>query len=303
MQRIIQKISSWFNLNWIRSLLFDDIKIQNGQIFCACRHDAGIMKLEDAEFKVFLQSGEDGIIDFLLSKINVENKYFVEFGVENYYESNTRFLMMNRNWRGLVIDGSKRNIESIRRSYYYWKHDLNAVSAFITCDNINSLLRENTPEDIEHVGLLSIDIDGNDYWVFKEIDVISADILILEYNSLFGLDKKLTIPYNSTFERYEQHFTGGYFGASLPALIELADHKGYTFVGTNSFGSNAFFINKRHSVANLQVSQNISAFRYPTNVKGKEMLNRDMVIVELKDKELIDLDTMKHIKIYELGLE
>lgn len=162
MQRIIQKISSWFNLNWIRSLLFDDIKIQNGQIFCVCRHDASIMKLEDAEFKVFSQSGEDGIIDFLLSKINVENKYFVEFGVENYYESNTRFLMMNRNWRGLVIDGSKRNIESIRRSYYYWKHDLNAVSAFITCDNINSLLRENTPEDIEHVGLLSIDIDGND---------------------------------------------------------------------------------------------------------------------------------------------
>ena len=97
-----------------------------------------ISKLDEVEFQVFSQGGEDGIIQYLISKLNLPNKTFVEFGVENYRESNTRYLFMKNQWSGFVIDGSPENVR-------YLEHDigglgeLHATSAFITRENINDL--------------------------------------------------------------------------------------------------------------------------------------------------------------------
>ncbi len=199
-------------------------------------------KIQDYEFSVFSQWGEDGIIQKLISSVPIVNKTFIEFGVENFLESNCRFLMTKDNWSGYVIDGSDKNVETIKNSSYYWKFDLVAKSAFITAENINELLKESG--FAEDLGLLSLDIDGVDYWVLKAIDAYRPRILILEYNSVFGVDRAVTVPYKVDFIRGKMHHTNLYFGASLPALANLADEKGYFFVGTNSAGGNAFFVRK-----------------------------------------------------------
>ncbi|MDP2362736.1 MAG: hypothetical protein Q8M94_03085, partial [Ignavibacteria bacterium] len=120
--------------------------------------------INDFEFKIFSQFGEDGIIQHLIKYVKVENKIFIEFGVENYQESNTRFLMMNNNWQGFVMDGSDKAIKSLKNRNWYWKYNLTGKAVFIDKDNINELLA-NT--GFSNIGLLSIDLDGNDYHIFK----------------------------------------------------------------------------------------------------------------------------------------
>jgi hypothetical protein len=198
--------------------------------------------IADNEFQVFSQFGEDGIIQFLLRHIPIQNKVFVEFGVENYTEANTRFLLINDHWAGLVMDGGGENIEYIKNDPIYWRYNLMAVQAFITRENINGLLSENGIQG--EIGLLSIDIDGNDYWVWEAIDVINPVIVIVEYNHRFGPDRAVTIPYDPKFVRTAAHYSNIYYGASLKALCLLAERKGYAFVGCNSAGNNAFFVRK-----------------------------------------------------------
>lgn len=200
------------------------------------------LNLIDNEFRVFSQWGEDGIIQMLLRHIEIPNKIFIEFGVENYTESNTKFLLVNDNWAGLVIDGSSENICSIKKDTIYWQHNLKAVHAFIDQDNINNIIAENGIKG--EIGILSIDIDGNDYWVWQAIEVVNPAIVIIEYNSKFGKDKAVTIPYDPSFVRSEAHYSMLYVGASLKALYKLGKTKGYAFVGSNSAGNNAFFVRR-----------------------------------------------------------
>lgn len=196
--------------------------------------------VSQAEFKIFSQWGDDGIIDWLVEHLNIEHKLFVEFGVENYTESNTRFLMMHKNWSGLIFDGSQRHIDDVKNSYYYWMYDLTAKKAFIDKNNINQLISEWS--SVQDIGLLHIDIDGNDYWIWEEIDCIQPIIVIVEYNALFGNERAITIPYQADFYRSQAHHSNLYYGASLKALDVLANKKGYTFIGCNTAGNNAYFI-------------------------------------------------------------
>jgi hypothetical protein len=199
-------------------------------------------KLSAYEFRVYSQFGEDGIIQFLINNIDVKSKTFVEFGVENYRESNTRFLLMHDNWRGLIMDGSAYNMAFVQADDIYWRYELKAVSAFVTRENINALLCDNGMEG--EIGILSIDIDGNDYWVWKAISVVSPAIVIVEYNARFGAERAVTVPYKADFDRQREHYSMLYWGASLAAFVALGKEKGYAFVGCNSAGVNAFFVRK-----------------------------------------------------------
>lgn len=202
-----------------------------------------VEKMKDSEFRVFSQWGEDGIIQFLTRNVDISKKVFVEFGVDQYdIESNTRFLLAKDNWAGLIIDRSKEAIEKIKQSPTYWLYNLKAVEAFITKDNINEILEENGVTG--EIGLLSIDVDGNDYWIWEAINVVSPIIVIIEYNYRFGVDHAVTIPYDEGFDKNAVHKSGLYFGASLKALCQLGQRKGYSFVGCNSNGVNAFFVRK-----------------------------------------------------------
>src|SRR6267378_6208629 len=213
--------------------------------------------LRDAEFKVFSQFGDDGIIQYLIHRLAPLSDSFVEFGVENYRESNTRFLLLNNNWRGLVLDGSQHCIEHIQADEIYWRHTLTARCAWITRDNINDLLKE--AGFAGEVGLLSIDIDGNDYWVWGKLTVIDPVIAITEYNSIFGPELAVTIPYDPKFARHRAHYSGQFWGASLPALTQLAHRKGYSLVGCNSAGNNAYFV-RNDKIDNLPVLTAKEAF-------------------------------------------
>ena len=199
-------------------------------------------RLQDTEFKVFSQFGDDGIIQYLIYHAKPTSQTFVEFGVENYQEANTRFLLVNDNWRGLVMDGNPSHIQSIQREEIYWRYDLTAASAFIDCDNICSLLTEHGFSG--ELGILSIDIDGNDYWVWDRITNVDPTIVIVEYNSVFGADRAVTVPYNPSFIRSAAHESCLYWGCSVKALCLLALQKGYAFVGCNSNGNNAYFVKK-----------------------------------------------------------
>lgn len=195
--------------------------------------------LSEVEFRVFSQWGEDGILQYLVRALPGLPRAFVEFGVQDYLESNTRFLLLKDNWSGLVLDGSADDIDAIRASRLHWRHDLTARCAFITRENINALLAGRFQAD--GIGLLSIDLDGNDYWVWEAIQA-RPGIVVCEYNGLFGDGRALSVPYLADFERGKAHYSHLYFGASLPALRRLAGRKGYVFVGANSAGNNAFFV-------------------------------------------------------------
>jgi hypothetical protein len=203
---------------------------------------AGFRSLQESEFKVFSQWGEDGIIQALVREVPVPHRVFVEFGVENYTEANTRFLLLNCGWRGLVMDGDRAQVEQILASREHWMFDLRVAHAFVTRGNINALLREH--DVTGDIGLLSIDIDGNDYWIWEAIEGVTPAIVVAEYNYRFGPTAAVTIPYRDDFSRFEAHPSWIYYGASLAALCLLAERKGYDFVGCGRAGVNAFFVRK-----------------------------------------------------------
>jgi hypothetical protein len=207
------------------------------------------------EFQVFSQYGDDGIIQFLISRLPIANRIFVEFGVEDYREANTRFLLVNNHWEGLVMDGDPQKALHIQKDDLTWYHRLKSKQAFITRENINGLILESRfPEEI---GILSIDIDGVDYWVWEAINVVRPTIVIIEYNSLLGSETFLTVPYRSDFRWRSNGEPGYYWGASLSALTELGKKKGYDLFGCNSAGNNAYFIrqDRRGKIPKSEVPQ------------------------------------------------
>lgn len=214
--------------------------------------------LADAEFCGFSQWGEDGIIDWLVERLPGIPQTFVEFGVANYLESNTRLLLFLRNWCGLVMDGSMEHVSDIQRQDIYWRYELAAKCTFIDRDNINEVI--STAGFRGDIGLLSIDIDGNDYWVWQAIDVVTPVIVVCEYNAVFGDRYQLSVPYQADFQRSRAHHSNLYFGASLPALVKLGEEKEYSFVGTTSTGCNAFFIRNDFAPLIVAALDNISAF-------------------------------------------
>ena len=202
------------------------------------------------EFRVFSQWGEDGIIQHLVRELGLGRDVFIEFGVQNYLESSTRFLLCNDNWAGLVIDGSEEHIQFIKSDPIYWRYNIKAECSFITAENINGIISRNGISG--EIGLLSVDIDGNDYWVWQAIDVVQPVITVVEYNARFGPDAAVTIPYEPAFVRSEVHHSMLYFGASLKALCVLGKKKGYAFVGCNSAGNNAFFVRQDRMTSGLR---------------------------------------------------
>ena len=221
----------------------DKLLILQGQALAVANAERAPLKsLHQAEFKVYSQFGEDGIIQYLIQEAIILDceKIFVEFGVQDYTESNTRFLLQSNYWKGLIIDASTKYMNSVRESDLYWRHDLTALSAWIDRDNINNLLSKNGFEG--DIGILSIDIDGNDYWIWEAINAINPVIVIVEWNSVFGPNHLITVPYSKFFDRHKAHFSCLYWGASIAAFEALGKRKGYSLIGSNSAGNNLFFV-------------------------------------------------------------
>ena len=188
-------------------------------------------------FKVYSQCDEDGIIQEIFRRIGNGNRVFVEFGVETGVECNSAKLLME-GWRGLWLDGSSAHVAHIRKSLDAFVRDgrLRVIESFITAENINALMAEGgVTGDID---LLSIDIDRNDYWVWKAIEVVKPRVVIIEYNATLRPPLSLVVPY----EPMQTWNGSNYFGASLEALVKLGREKGYRLVGCSFSGANAFFV-------------------------------------------------------------
>jgi len=241
--------------------------------------------INDYEFKIFSQFGDDGIIQYLIKNVEIKNEIFIEFGVENYLESNTRFLMMNNNWSGFVMDGSDKAMNALKNQNWYWRYQLTHKAVFIDKDNINALL---DGTDYANIGLLHIDLDGNDYHILREIDLskLNPSIIIMEYNSVFGKDKKITVPYDKNFIRAKSHFSNLFWGASLPALTQAAINKGYSLVGCNLAGNNAYFV--KNGLLNEKIKE-LSIDEAYKESKFRESRNMDYSLSYIAGEERLQM--------------
>ncbi len=264
-----------------------------------------IKDLSEVEFQVYSQWGEDGIIDWLVNKSPDIPKSFLEIGTENYKESNTRFLLINKNWDGFIIEADKSSVKDIKSQRIYWRHNLTVENTFISQNNINTIIKKNNIP--RKLGLLSLDIDGVDYWILKKLSVLDPSIIICEYNSLFGQKKAITVPYKNNYIRSNEHFSNLFYGASIRAFINLLKKRNYFFIGTNSAGNNAFFVKQNiwKKINKLITDKKIfeSKFRESRNSNGKlTFLNKKKSLQLIKNKTVIDLKNNKKRKLFELGL-
>jgi len=198
------------------------------------------------EAKVFSQNGEDGVLLYLFSRIGTTNRGFVEFGFGDGTECNAMNLLVNWGWRGVLLDANPEKVARARRLLDLRLGERAAevviADALLTRENVNALLPEyaHDPEP----DLMSIDVDGNDYWLWQALTALRPRVLVVEYNATFGPQRSITVPYDPEFDCYAKHPGGFYHGASLQALAKLAGEKGYLLAGCESHGVNAFFVRR-----------------------------------------------------------
>lgn len=198
---------------------------------------ADTKRLNRYEYQVYSQSGEDGILTEIFNRIGITDRFFVEFGVGNGLENNTTYLLI-KGWNGLWIDANTQSIGYINEKFrsIIDAGRLVAKESFITAENIEEIFRQtNVPREFD---VLSIDIDGNDYWVWEAIKNYQPRVVVIEYNALFPPDT----PWVMAYQPLKRWGEDSYFGASLKSLETLGLYKGYRLVGCNLTGVNAFFV-------------------------------------------------------------
>jgi hypothetical protein len=191
--------------------------------------------LMNFERKVSSQNGEDGIIREIFNRIGTTDKFFVEFGIQDGRECCTRDLVENQGWSGLWLEGSPEDAERARQNFA--RFPIKVLQRFVTAENIVAALEEaGIPREFD---FLSIDVDGNDYWIWKAVVArYSPRAMVIEYNSTFGSRQPWVVPHDPNFLNDGTAF----FGASLESFARLGKEFGYHLVGCDSNGINAFFV-------------------------------------------------------------
>lgn len=205
---------------------------------------APLPRLDEVEFRSFSQHGEDGILLYLFSLLGTTNKQAVEICAGDGVECNTANLIINHGWTGLLFDGDKHKINFGRHFYARnlntLPHPPTLVNVWIDAEKVNALI---TDHDVDgEIDLLSLDMDGVDYWIWRALACITPRVVVLEYNAAPGPDRAVTVPYKRDFQWKKHSARSNYWGASLPAFVKLGRQKGYRLVGCERFGVNAFFV-------------------------------------------------------------
>ena len=259
-----------------------------------------ILSLSELDYKIFSQNGEDGILDYLLYSLNITSPKFVEIGIGDYSESNTRFIFETTNCKGLLIDCNENLEKNVKKNIIFWKNDIKILQDFINSENIVEILKNNDFE--KDLDLFSLDIDGIDYWVLKSMSDSFSKIVVVEFNSNFGHEIEVTVPNIKNFNRTKYHYSNLCFGASLKAIVKLMNSKKFTFIGTNKNCINAFFVSNNY-LNNLNIKipnqdnlkdfteSNIRESRLPTG--DLNYLSGNEKIKEIYDCEVVDLSNIE----------
>jgi hypothetical protein len=190
-------------------------------------------RLTAQRFRLSSQNQEDGLTLALLHEAGPTSRRFIEIG-SGLSGGNGGFLAREWGWAGLMVDGHREHMEQVARRFPM----TTAVAEWITRENINDLITRHGYQG--EVDLFSLDLDGNDYWIWEAVTASSPRVLIMEYNSMFGPDRAVTVPYDPQFDRHRHHSM--YYGASLTALTRLNARKGYRLVAVEPAGVNAFYL-------------------------------------------------------------
>lgn len=207
------------------------------------RLGASLPELFETEFRSYSQNGEDGILLFLFSLLGTTNRRVVEICAGDGSECNAANLVINHGWQGLLVDGDPALIVQGRELYTHcrntWVSPPTLVHAWVTAENVDELVSAHGFAG--EVDLLSLDLDGNDYWIWRALTCIRPRVVVLEFNASAGPEKRVTIAYDPDF-KLDWSTTPYRCGASLAAFAALGAAKGYRLVGVQSLGFNAFFV-------------------------------------------------------------
>jgi hypothetical protein len=199
--------------------------------------------INEHELAVHSQNGEDGILLHIFSVIGAQDHQFVEIGVGDGTQCNTANLAINFGWKGLLIEGDRELAQRARRFYQRQPGIAERVivrGETVTAENVDQILADEGLQG--EIDLLSIDVDGNDYWIWRAMTSINPRVVVIEYNASLGNERAIVVEYDGSTDHRSKHYSGFYHGASLVALTKLAREKGYALLGCESAGVNAFFV-------------------------------------------------------------
>lgn len=206
-----------------------------------CAENEKVPCVADTGYRVFSQFEEDGKLLFIFAVLGMKNKQFIEIGSDDGVNSNSANLYFNFGWHGLFIDGNplsiERGIRFFKKYPHPWFYPPKFANAMVKRENINDIIKNNGFEG--EIGFLSIDIDGNDYWIWDAITVVDPQVVMIETHNEFGMND-IVVPYDPNYFFPGKHPI--YHGASPIAMTKLAKRKGYRLVGANDLGFNFIFV-------------------------------------------------------------
>jgi len=270
MNRILKRVSPFIALSAKNS---PAVKIQQVALYNYYRQaiqDGKRFNLSETGYRVFSQFEEDGILLYIFAAIGMGNRTFIDIGAGDGINSNCANLAVNFGWYGLFIDGNPSNIER-GKAYYRNNPDTTLyppkfVHAFVQRENVNELIRE--AGFVGGVDLLSIDIDGNDYWVWDALTVVEPRVVIIETHIEFGMNP-IVVPYDKNYSYPGKH--PDYHGASPVAMEKLARKKGYRLVGANRYGFNTIYIKNGIGEELLPAVSVESILKHPRNKERQKL--------------------------------
>lgn len=261
MKWILRKISSLLNFKKHRNFenFANRFYIGQSAILSSRANSENFENLWDAGVKVYSQWDEDGILDFICQKLSLHKPGVLEIGAGNFTECNSRFLFEFRNANIFAVDARKDLAATINDNRLSWRSHLFHKSTWVYPENINEIISE-AKVKLQRLDIFSLDLDGNDYWILRESDLEEFKVVVVEYNPIFGSKIPVSVPRDNEFVRTKKHYSNLYYGASLKAFIYELDKKGFTFIGSNRVGSNAFFVKKEFAARFNLKTDNLDEF-------------------------------------------